>query len=87
MQADGFWAKMQDRIVKNNCRRCWVSQRYCATGEGMDKQCQWPNVVVPLAFAARLTRNRIQAIGELGFAETGDKAYASWLRKRHRKEI
>jgi superfamily II DNA helicase RecQ len=87
MQADGFRAKMQDRMVKNNCRRCWVSQRYCATGEGMDKRCQWPNVVVPLAFAARLTRNGIRAMGELGFAETGDEAYAGWLGKRHGKEI
>jgi hypothetical protein len=51
-----------DRTVKNNCRRCWVSQKYCATGEGMDKRCQWPNVVVPLAYAARLRymRNLIQ---------------------------
>lgn len=53
----------------------------------MDKRCQWPNVVVPLAFAARLTRNGIQAMGELGFTETGDEAYAGWLGKWHRKEI
>ena len=26
-------------------------------------------------------------MGELGFAETGDKAYARWLRKRHREEV
>ena len=87
MQADQFRVKMRDRTVKNNCRRCWVSQRYCATGEGMDKRCQWPNVVVPVAFAARLTRNGIQAMGELGFTEAGDEAYAGWLGKRHRKEI
>ena len=87
MQADEFRVKMWDRTVKNNCRRCWVSQKYCATGEGMDKRCQWPNVVVPLAFAARLTRDGIQAMGELGFAETGDEAYARWLGKRHREEV
>jgi hypothetical protein len=38
---------MVDRTVKNNGRRCWVSQKYCATGEGMDKRCQWAKVVVP----------------------------------------
>ena len=87
MQADEFRVKMWDRTVKNNCRRCWVSQKYCATGEGTDKRCQWPNVVVPLAFAARLTRDGIQAMGELGFAETGDEAYAGWIGKRHREEV
>ena len=87
MQADEFRVKRWDRTVKNNCRRCWVSQKYCATGEGMDKRCQWPNVVVPLAFAARLTRDGIRAMGELGFAETGDEAYARWLGKRHREEV
>jgi hypothetical protein len=53
----------------------------------MDKRCQWPNVVVPLAFAARLTRNGIRTMGELGFGETGDEAYAGWLGKRHGEAI
>jgi hypothetical protein len=87
MQTDEFRVKIRDRTVKDNCRRCWVSQRYCATGQGMDKQCQWPNVVVPLAFAARLTSKGIRVMGELGFAETGDEAYAGWLGKGHRSEI
>lgn len=26
-------------------------------------------------------------MGELGFVETGDEAYAAWLGKRHREEI
>ena len=87
MQADRFRVNIRDRTVKNNCRRCWVSQKYCATGEGVDKRCQWPNVVVPLAFAARLTRGGIRAMSELGFRETGDEAYASWLGKRHGSEM
>ena len=87
MQADEFRVKIRDRTVKNNCRRCWVSQKYCATGEGMDKRCQWPNVVVPLAFAARLTDRGMGAMRQLGFTETGDKAYALWLGKRHGREI
>jgi superfamily II DNA helicase RecQ len=85
--ADEFRRKMVDRTVRNNCRRCWVSQKYCATGEGMDKDCQWPNVVVPLAYAARLTRSGIKAMGELGFVEIGDDAYGAWLGKRHREEV
>jgi hypothetical protein len=44
-------------------------------------------VVIPLAYAARLTRVRIQTIGEAGFRETGDDAYAEWLEKRHREEV
>ena len=85
--ADTFRKKIVDRTVKNNCRRCWVSQKYCATGEGMENWCQWPNVVIPLAYAARLTRLGIQTIGEAGFRETGDDAYAVWLGKRHREEV
>jgi hypothetical protein len=42
---------------------------------------------VLLAYAARLTRKGIRTIGELGFRETGDKAYTGWLGKRHREEI
>jgi hypothetical protein len=86
-EADEFRRKIVDRTVRNNCRRCWVSQKYCATGEGMDKRCQWPNVVVPLAYAARLTRSGIRAMGELGFVEIGDDAYGAWLGKRHREEV
>jgi superfamily II DNA helicase RecQ len=86
-EADQFRRKIVDRTVKNNCRRCWVSQKYCATGEGMDKRCQWPNVVVPLAYAARLTSEGIRTMGELGFGEMGDEAYTAWLGKRHREEV
>ena len=85
--ADKFRRQIVDRTVKDNCRRCWVSQKYCATGEGMDKRCQWPNVVVPLAYAARLTGRGIRIMGELGFGETNDDAYAGWLGKRHREEV
>ena len=53
----------------------------------MENRCQWPNVVIPLAYAARLTRLGIQTIGEAGFGEIGDDAYAAWLGKRHREEV
>ncbi len=36
---DTFWKKIVDRTVKNNCRRCQVSQKYCATGEGIENWC------------------------------------------------
>jgi len=85
--ADQFRRKMVDRTAKNNCWRCWVSQRYCATGEGMDKRCQWPNVVVPAAYAARLTEEGIQVIGECGFRGNDDDEYARWLGKRHSEEV
>lgn len=49
VDADKFRKKILDGTVKNNCRRCWVSQKYCATGEGMENGCQWPNVVIRLA--------------------------------------
>ena len=64
-----------------------MSQRYCATGEGMDKRCQWPNVVVPAAYAARLTEEGIQVIGECGFRGNDDNEYARWLGKRHSEEV
>jgi superfamily II DNA helicase RecQ len=85
--ADEFRTKMVDQTAKDNCRKCWVSQKHCATGEGIDKRCQWPNVVVPLAYAARLTRRGTRTMGELGFSEVGDDAYAGWLGKRHREEV
>jgi hypothetical protein len=34
-------------------------------------------VVVPVAYAARLTRRGIKIIGECGFSEMGDDAYAA----------
>jgi hypothetical protein len=52
LEVDRFQKRITDRTSKNNCRKCWVSQKYCATGEDKDKGCQWPNVVVPLARAA-----------------------------------
>ncbi|KAH8686638.1 hypothetical protein GQ44DRAFT_720826 [Phaeosphaeriaceae sp. PMI808] len=69
--------KMVDRTVRNNCRRCW----------GMDKRCQWPNIVVPLAFAARVTEQSMQRVRECGFKDIGDDEYAAWLGKRHREEV
>jgi len=50
-QVDPFRTTMRDRGDSHSCRRCWVSQKYCATGDDVNKACQWPNVVVPLVRA------------------------------------
>lgn len=46
--ADAFWRQIVDGRRKNNCGRWWVSRKYWGTGEGLDKRCQWGNVVVRL---------------------------------------
>ena len=64
----------------------------------MEQRCQWPNVVVPLAFAARLTKVGQQTRQEMGFDDRGDRedrgdrddrhgAYARWLGRRYREEV
>jgi hypothetical protein len=49
VELDGFRRGIRDGGGSHSCRRCWVSQKYCATGEDVANQCQWPNVVVPVA--------------------------------------
>jgi hypothetical protein len=52
-------------------------QEYCATREGIDESYQWSNVVIPLAYMARLIRRGIRTMGEFGFGAMGDNAYAA----------
>jgi superfamily II DNA helicase RecQ len=75
-EADRFRGRIRDRTA-----------RYCATGEGNDKRCQWPNVVIPLAFAARLTKGGRRVMVEMGFEGEDDETYAGWLGKRYRGEV
>ena len=49
IELDAFRRGIWDRSGSHSCQRCWVSQKYCATGEDIANQCQWPNVVVPVA--------------------------------------
>jgi superfamily II DNA helicase RecQ len=86
-EADRFRQKIRDEMGRNNCRRCWTSQAYCATGEDVRNRCQWPNVVVPLAFGARVFAEGMETVRECGFVGEGDEAYARWLGKRHRREV
>ena len=90
MEVDGFRREIRDGGGSHSCRRCWVSQKYCATGEDVANRCQWPNIVVPLARAAGALEAGVEMIracgytGELG----GDwKEYAVWLGKRHRVRV
>jgi hypothetical protein len=76
--------------VKNNCWRCWVSQKYCATGEDREARCQWPNVVVPLARAAAEVKTGVKIIRKCGYRGDlgGDwNEYAGWLSKRHEVRV
>ena len=66
---DKFRKLIVDRGGSHSCRRCWVSQKYCATGEDMLQKCQWPNVVVPLARAVvehEAGRGIVQQVGFTG---------------------
>jgi hypothetical protein len=44
-------------------------------------------VVVGLAFGARVFKEGVETVRECGFAGDGDKAYAGWLGRRHRREV
>lgn len=90
LEVDRFRKRITDRTSKNNCRKCWVSQKYCATGEDKDKGCQWPNVVVPLARAAAQDSKGVAIIRQCGYSgEFGGewKEYAVWLGKQHRERV
>jgi superfamily II DNA helicase RecQ len=78
----------------HGCFRCWVSQRYCATGEGFSNKCQWPNVVIPLVRTAVLLEEGQRVIGECGFELKDERrGFASeercqqWLGQRHSRRI
>jgi hypothetical protein len=85
-ELDVFRRGIWDAGGSHSCRRCWMSQKYCATGEDVEKACQWPNVVVPLARAVAGQEKGRQMIRQCGYAEEFDgewKEYAAWLGRRH----
>jgi hypothetical protein len=89
------------RLVKgwkesHSCFRCWVSQRYCATGESVENRCQWPNIVIPLVRTALLVEKGQQIVQEVGFVlkvgeeETwvaSEEDYGRWLGARHKERV
>jgi hypothetical protein len=64
LDLDQFQQGIHNQGGIHSCRRCWVSQKYCATRESIENRCQWPNVVVPLARTAATTDVGEQIIQE-----------------------
>jgi superfamily II DNA helicase RecQ len=89
-EVDWFRRGMCDRGGSHSCRRCWVSQKYCATGEDISNRCQWPNVVVPVVRAIAGLEKGVEIIRQCGFrGELGGdwKEYGAWLGKRHNYRV
>ena len=90
-ELDRFRRGIVDQGGSHSCRRCWVSQKYCATGEDVGRACQWPNVVVPLArVAAAEDAGGTFLIRQCGYrGELGGDwtEYARWLGKRHPRRV
>jgi superfamily II DNA helicase RecQ len=89
-EVDEFRRGLRDGGDCHSCRRCWVSQKYCATGEDVQNRCQWPNVVVPVARAALGIMEGIQVIRECGYKgvigeDCGE--YRIWLGRRHTRRF
>ncbi|KAK5111071.1 hypothetical protein LTR85_012290 [Meristemomyces frigidus] len=72
----------------HSCFKCGISQHFCATGQGTERECQWANVLVPAVIA-------VMGAGRAGFAivqkaafpgREGDwDSYRKWLGLRHRR--
>jgi superfamily II DNA helicase RecQ len=89
-EVDDFRRGVRDSGDCHSCRRCWVSQKWCATGQSMANRCQWPNVVIPVVRAAVGIEDGHEVIRECGFKGDfkGDcKEYGVWLGKRYRKRV
>jgi superfamily II DNA helicase RecQ len=89
-ELDTFRRGIWDRGGSHSCRRCWISQKYCVTGEDVEKQCQWPNVVVPLARVTAEQEAGSRIIRQCGYrGQLGGnwKEYAGWLGKRHQMRV
>jgi hypothetical protein len=96
MVVDRFRRDVRGWKESHSCFRCWVSQKFCATGEGLEKSCQWPNIVIPLARTAVLVEIGQRIVKETGFRlRRGDdesqfaseEEYARWLGLRHRERV
>jgi len=91
------------RLVKgckesHSCLRCWVSQKYCATGESLENRCQWPNIVIPLVRAVLLLEKGQRIVEEVGFVlkvhegeeerwVASEEEYGRWLGARHKERV
>lgn len=84
---DVFRVGIREQGDTHSCRRCWVSQKYCATGESIANKCQWPNVVVPLVYVASGTEEGQEVIRQSGYYGDDWEEYKRWLGKRHRERV
>lgn len=87
---DGFRRGVRDAGNCHSCRRCWVSQKWCATGQDVANRCQWPNVVMPVAKAALGIIEGIAVVRGCGFqGEIGEdlEEYKRWLGRRHAERV
>jgi hypothetical protein len=87
---DRFRLGIRDAGNSHSCRRCWVSQRYCATRENTSNPCQWPNVLVPLARAVAGCEEGAQIVRKCGYkGELGGdwREYAGWLGRRYHQRV
>jgi superfamily II DNA helicase RecQ len=85
-ELDQFRRGVRDAGDCHSCRRCWVSQKWCATGQDVGSRCQWPNVVIPVVRAATGVEDGLEVIRECGFqgeCELECQAYQAWLGRRH----
>ncbi|KAF9729764.1 hypothetical protein PMIN01_12628 [Paraphaeosphaeria minitans] len=64
---DEFRRGVRDAGNCHSCRRCWVSQKWCATGQDVANSCQWPNIVIPVARAATGIADGLEIIRQCGF--------------------
>jgi hypothetical protein len=90
MELDRFRRGIRDGGGCRSCRRCWVSQKYCATGEDAGNRCQRPNHVGPLVRVAAEVKVGRRIIRQCGYdGELGGDwtEYALWLGKRHQHRV
>lgn len=84
-ELDRFRRGVRDSGDCHSCRRCWVSQRWCATGQDINNKCQWPNVVIPLVRVATGIEEGLAIVRQCGFQGDCEKmfqAYQTWLGRR-----
>ena len=90
MDVDNFRRGVRDAGNCHSCRRCWMSQKWCATGQDVANRCQWPNIVIPVARAATANVDGLEVIRQCGFqgeCEMSCQAYQVWLGQRHPERV
>ena len=53
----------------------------------MNNRCQWPNVVIPVVFAAIGFGDGVEVIRRCGYEGKSIEEYSIWLGLRHRERV